>query len=89
MATAQPRCRRHRCARCSSFLLRSLFLPKIPTAVHPITGRPQEKKQKAFCTYFRKNWLPHLDKWVKASMEHIDHSNEYTNGHIEACTTPS
>ena len=44
----------------------------------------QGTKQKAFCTYIRKNWLPHLEKWCKGSLENIDHSGAFTNAHIEA-----
>lgn len=41
-------------------------------------------KEKAFTDYFRKNWEPSLEKWVKASLEEIDHSDTYTNACIEA-----
>lgn len=37
----------------------------------------------AFVEYFSKTWEPFMERWVKAVLEGIDNSGQWTNGAIE------
>ena len=46
--------------------------------------RAQETKEPGYVTYIRDNWEGKLSLWVKGALAGIDHSNAFTNAHIES-----
>ncbi len=46
--------------------------------------RAQEQKEPGYVAYIREHWEGKLELWVKGALAGIDHSNAFTNAHIES-----